>query len=202
MTLHIKGSSNARRQQSGQPRRRCCLRPAQSSKSHVLRASCSCRGRAARSGRRRQCHAGAAQSVRVRRRRLRWCAAWPSLRHRHRADASRPRRRRGGVGAPLDPLLFECSLVGPPPSSKGPRPLAFDPGRRWARRRSWTPAASPPASWSLSLAPAPAPAPGPALRFRFPLQSVVLVVVGCRLCVEVVEASRLGSCLKTFRRSL
>ena len=122
---------------------RCCLRPAQSSKSHVLRASCSCRGRAARSGRRRQCHAGAAQSVRVRRRRLRWCAAWPSLRHRHRADANRPRRRRGGVGAPLDPLLFECSLVGPPPSSKGrgPWPLALaDAGLVDAagpRRRAW-----------------------------------------------------------------
>ena len=88
---------------------RCCLRPAQSSKSHVLRASCSCRGRAARSGRRRQCHAGAAQSVRVRRRRLRWCAAWPSLRHRHHADASRHRRHRQWRGRTA--RLFEWSLL-------------------------------------------------------------------------------------------
>ena len=56
----------------------------------------------------------------------------------------------GGVGAPLDHFLFECSLVGPPPSSKGPRgpwPLALavagladaaGPRRRaWASARHW-----------------------------------------------------------------
>ena len=93
---------------------------------------------------------------------------------RHHADASRPRRRRRWRWRTARPLPLRVLARWPSAfQQRAARPLAFGPGRRWARRRSRTPAAS--VGVRPSLAPAPARS-----RFHFPLQSVVFVSCALR----------------------